>query len=338
MQRRCFRTCIFAATLMLSGVFHSGKLQANSIAGIQARLGERIFLDTRLSADGKISCATCHQSNRSFTDGLSVPKGAKGLIGTRNTPSLIGIVLQKSFFWDGRRDTIAAQVLDPFTNEAEHGLQSHAKLVAIVKKDLKYASQFKAAFPKNTSPVTAENIAAALVAYLTSLNATESAFERYKFSNDTTALTPLEQAGYRVFNEVKCNSCHLVEASAAPFTDNKFHSAGIGLDRVRAQLPVLTAAIEFGDAQVIGQAVAKNAELSELGRFLVTGDPKDIGKFRTPSLRNAKLTAPYMHDGSVATIEEAIDREIYYRALELGKPVQLSPIEKAALVAFLKTL
>jgi cytochrome c peroxidase len=96
--------------------------------------------------------------------------------------------------------------------------------------------------------------------------------------------------------------------------------------------------VKTGDAQAVDHAIVNDAELAELGRFLVTGDPKDIGKFKTPSLRNAALTAPYMHDGSVATLEEALDRELYYSALEVGKPTTLTAGEKLALLAFLQSL
>lgn len=229
-------------------------------------------------------------------------------------------------------------MLDPFINPLEHGFRSHAELIAVFKSDANYASQFRRASAERSGTINNRSIADALVAYLTSLSTTESSFERYQYKDQKSALTPLEVTGLGLFNQAGCVTCHLIEKASAPLADGKFHSVGVELDRIMGKLPALSMKVKTGDARAIDHAIVNDAELAELGRFLVTGDPKDIGKFKTPSLSNAALTAPYMHDGSVATLEEAVDRELYYRALEVGKPTTLTAEEKMALLAFLRSL
>src|SRR5262249_31190414 len=133
-------------------------------------------------------------------------------------------------------------------------------------------------------------------------------------------------------------SCHEIGSEWALFTDGQFHRLGVGMDRIEGTLAELVTAAVAQSAQGLDHRVLGNRDMAELGRFLVTHDPKDIGKFKTPSLRNVALTAPYMHDGSIPTLKEAVDRELYYRSFESGRPLLLSPREKSALVEFLKSL
>jgi cytochrome c peroxidase len=338
LQTKYFRLWMLLCTVILILLCGSFTLHAVTPKQGLVDLGRDIFFDKRLSTNGQVSCASCHQPDRVFADGLAVSKGVGGKSGTRNAPSLLGVANQTIFFWDGRRNSLAEQVLDPFINPVEHGFRTHAELIEVFKKDANYVSQFRRAFADRSSTIDHRAIADALVAYLTSLSPAESPFERYQYKNEKSALTPLQAQGLGLFNQAGCASCHLIEKSSAPLADGKFHSVGVGLDRIVGKLPALSMKVKTGDARAIDHAIVNDAELAELGRFLVTSDPKDIGKFKTPSLRNAALTAPYMHDGSVATLEEALDRELYYRALEIGKPTTLTVEEKSALLAFLRSL
>jgi cytochrome c peroxidase len=338
MQTQYFRRWMLLYTGVLMLLCGNFSLHAVTPKQGLIDLGRAIFFDKRLSANRQVSCASCHQPDRAFADGLAVSTGIGGKSGTRNAPSLLGVAQQNTFFWDGRRNSLAEQVLDPFVNPVEHGFRSHAELIEVLNKDANYVAQFRHAFADQSSKIDHRAIADALVAYLTSLSATESSFERYQYKNEKSALTPLQAQGLSLFNQAGCASCHLIEKSSAPLADGKFHSVGVGLDRILGKLPALSMKVKTGDARAIDHAIVNDAELAEMGRFLVTGDPKDIGKFKTPSLRNAALTAPYMHDGSVGTLEEAVDRELYYRALEVGKPTTLTAQEKLALLAFLRSL
>jgi cytochrome c peroxidase len=129
-----------------------------------------------------------------------------------------------------------------------------------------------------------------------------------------------------------------MEAPVATFTDNQFHSLGIGYRKIEPRLAEITTHLANNRNQPLDHQIISDAEISELGRFAVTLNPQDIAKFRTPSLRNIALTAPYMHDGSVATLEEAVDIEVYYRGIELNRPLILTPQEHADLVTFLRAL
>jgi cytochrome c peroxidase len=301
------------------------------------RLGQQLFFDQRLSADAKVSCATCHQPAREFSDDAPVSKGSHGKIGTRNAPGLTARETGDPLFWDGRRATLESQVLDPFFNPAEHGLLGADDLVRKIHDVGGYQQPFASAFPDSARPITAENIAVALTAFVSSLPTNKSRVERY-LAGDQHALTDLEKEGMTLFRgRAQCAQCHLVTDSAAGISDRRFHSVGIGIEA--AQLADLaTRALKTVEKDGIDAAILLNTDMSHLGRFLVTKEPRDIGKFKTPSLRHASITSPYMHDGSVATLEEALDRELYYRSLASGTPLALTNDERAQLLAFLRAL
>lgn len=302
-----------------------------------AQLGKRIFFDTRLSKDGTVSCGTCHLETMAFSDGKALAEGNSKARGTRNTPSLFNSAYNTSFFWEGRRDTLEKQALDPLTNPMEHGLRDFDEIAALMARDQQYKKLFKAAF--GSDAITSERLRQSLAAFQRTLLAGNSAFDRFRYGGQKDALSAAAKRGHALFVGVgRCSTCHSVDEKAALFTDHRFHSIGIGRERLVEHLPALTtkvlaASIEEKDRMIFSDPLA-----AELGRFVVTGNPNDIGAFRTPSLRNVALTAPYMHDGSVATLEEAVSREIYYRGNEDGRPLILTPQEVEDLVAFLKAL
>lgn len=318
---------------------------ANPDASTAARLalGQKIFNDPRLSADGKIHCASCHKPDHAYTDGRPVSVGVFGRAGTRNTPSLmfIGRSEGASFFWDGRRQSLEQAVLDPFVNPVEMGLDDKAQLINRLKRDPAYRSAFAASFPGTEPSVTDEHLAVVLAAYVRSLDTRTSAYDLYASGRNPTALSTEAQLGLAIFKgKGQCSSCHLLKGSPAPLTDHSYHRAGVGLDGVDQNLPALTEGIVQRSLHgaALGNRIATHTDESQLGRFNVTLNPADIGLFRTPSLRGVGLTAPYMHDGSVPTLDEAIDREVYYRSLQSGQPLNLTVQEKQELRAFLETL
>jgi cytochrome c peroxidase len=314
---------------------------ANLQTPARIALGRRLFFDTRLSLDGSISCSSCHQPEHSFSDGRALAQGIGKRQGTRNTPSLLNSAFNTSQFWDGRRASLEAQALDPLTNPLEHGLKDDHALLDLIRADPVYVAHFRAAFSVNSVSIQKEQVAQAIASFERTLIAGDSPFDRYYFGRDERELSPSAQRGLSLFQgRAQCSSCHLVGRNAALFTDNAFHSVSIGLQRIAPRLAELTkrlvATRQSGAS--IDQAILSDRDIAELGRFAVTLNPADIGTFRTPSLRNVALTAPYMHDGSVPTLQQAVERELYLRGSKAGHPLILTPSERADLVEFLKAL
>jgi len=306
-------------------------------------LGKQLFNDPHLSSDGTVRCASCHKPEKDFTDGQRVAVGIAGHFGTRNTPSLMTIedAKETSFFWDGRRSTLDQAVLDPLTNPVEMGLLNQVQLQQRVEQSPVYRDAFARAFPETQSPISSDHIAVALSDYVRSLRSPESAYDRYALHDDKAALSPRALLGLTIFKgKGRCAECHLLEGSPPMLTDHSYHRTGVGLDGITTKLPELTEEViqRSLEGAAIGNRVATHADEAQLGRFNVTLVPADIGLFRTPSLRNVARTAPYMHDGSVATLDDAIDREVYYRSLQAGHPLQLTVEERQDLKAFLEAL
>ncbi len=300
-----------------------------------------MFFDRRLSADGSVSCATCHQPARAFTDGRPLAQGIAARLGSRNTPTLLNAAYNLSQFWDGRRATLEEQAVDPFFNPLEHGLKDQEALLGLVRRIPYYRKPLTAAFNIAPEEIGISHVSKSIAAYEATLVAGGSAFDRYYFGKDQAALSPAAQRGLALFTgQARCASCHLIGKDSALFSDNRFHSMQIGLDRIAGQLPSLTARLVQARQQGAGldQTILGHGDIAELGRFVVTLEPSDIGAFRTPGLRNVALTAPYMHDGSVATLAEAISLEADYRHALAPGQLPLGADEKADLLAFLQSL
>jgi cytochrome c peroxidase len=311
-------------------------------------LGKRLFSDKRLSVDGSISCAECHLADKAFADGRAVAEGVRKRTGTRNTPTLWNVAYFTSQFWDGRRDTLETQAKDPFVNPVEHGFAGQQAVLNIVRDDADYVAQFKKVFDAEKNAITMDHVAMAIAAFERTLIAGDAPFDRFFFAGRRDAMTPAAQRGLALFRgRAGCATCHTIDKKYALFTDNLFHSAGVGFNRIQSRLAEITtrfmkskgeATASLSDGRPLDAAVLTDADLSELGRFVVTGDPGDLGKFKTPTLRNVALTAPYMHDGSVASLLEVIEIELYVRGAETQRPVILTPDEKNDLVEFLHAL
>jgi len=313
-----------------------------SLLAQRIALGKQLFNDPSLSADGTVRCASCHIPERSYTDGRAVAIGVYGRTGTRNTPSLLNIAAanEPAFFWDGRRTVLEQAVLDPLTNPVEMGLHDQSDLMRRITQNSAYREAFTQTFPGGGNSLAPSEVGTVLAAYVHSLTPAESAFDRYR-RGDRTAMNPRAQLGLTLFQgKAGCAECHRLEGASPTFTDHAYHRSGVGLDGIAANLPALTEGVMARSLQgnAVGDRVAMHSDEAQLGRFNVTQDPADIGLFRTPSLRGVSHTAPYMHDGSVPTLDDAIDREVYYRSLQAGRPLNLSVEERLDLAEFLRSL
>ena len=282
-------------------------------------LGQRLFHDGRLSRSGRTACATCHNPNYAFAQPRQVARSDGGQLGQRNVPSLINARVLPALMWDGRFRTLEQQASSPFLRgemgidlrEAERRLNS----------DAEYVHLFRVAL--NSRP-TVKGMALALAAYQRTLISGESRFDSFILNNEAENFTASELDGFLLFErKASCSTCHQLQpptnrrgSALRLFTDFGFHNLGIGYTAGR---------------------------LADAGRYRTSGVKADVGAFRTPSLRNVAVTAPYMHDGSLATLENVID---FYNEggranpnlSPLIRPLFLDDYEKAALVAFLRTL
>lgn len=277
----------------------------------EAALGEQLFFETRLSANGKISCASCHIPAFAFSDTSAFSRGWKGGLTMRNTPGLVSISERSPLFWDGRSPNLEDQVLHPLTHPVEMGM-TREKIHRMLNRDAYYVKAFQKIYGKK--PDT-ELLARAIAAYERSLDAYDAPFDRFMFG-DSNAISAAAIRGRQVFlDKGRCFECHF----SPHFTVDDFRNIGLFDGR----------------------------KLNDSGRYNATRDPADIGRFRVPGLRNVALTAPYMHNGMFRTLEEVVE---YYdnparivpdaigRDTLLARPLGLTAGEKADLVAFMKSL
>ena len=313
-------------------------LATASIVGASplANVGKLLFFDVALSADGKVACATCHQPGRAFADGRPVSSGAFGLQGTRNAPSLLDVAQRPALAWDGRTGTLSDQVALALSHPREHALAGPRIVVELVLRNEGYRKAFSDAGLDD--PLTSSAIGSALVAYIESLRTEASPFDRWR-AGDSAAISGSARRGFEVFRGVAgCARCHRIDGERPTFTDNEFHAVGVGSERIASRLAALVTGVRAATHEQLELLIATDPEIAALGRFLVTRDPADIGKYRTPGLRNVAVTAPYFHDGSARTLADALAQELYYRGRERGQPMAITTAEQADLVAFLESL
>ncbi len=343
----CFSTCLgWAGQVLPLGLPPVPVPGDNPQGPEKIALGKKLFMDERFSADGTISCSTCHIQKKAFTDGLPIAKGIKGLEGTRNSPTVVNAAYYKEQFWDGRVASLEEQAKGPFVNPVEHGLKDFKPIIEIIKKDPDYPSMFRKAFGIEPQGITIDHVVKAIASFERTVISGDSPFDRYMYGRQKSAMSEAAIRGLQVFRtKGRCQDCHRIEQTSATFTDNKYHNLGVGFSLVEPELfdivekvkKAKKAGIEL-DGSILG-----SKKVSELGRFVVTLDLEDIGRFKTPTLRNVAVTGPYMHDGSIETLEEVID--LYDQGgednpmLDSGiRPLRLTDQEKADLVEFLKAL
>ena len=286
----------------------------------RVRLGRWLFYDTRLSGDNTISCASCHRPEHAFSEPTPVSSGVRGQKGARKAPTFINqaVTLYPHFFWDGRAGSLEDQALGPIANPLEMG-NSHATMIDTLARIPGYARYFKEAF--GTPEITKERVAKAIADYERTRMSGNSPLDRWRYNREEAAVSAQVKQGFDLFNnKANCAQCHL----GNNFTDGQFHNLGIGWN-------------------------AKTATFADDGRWAISKDlgeearAGDRGAFKTPTLREVTKHAPYMHDGSVATLREVV--EFYNRGGEKNpwldpkmKPLKLSEAEIDALVAVMQAL
>lgn len=270
----------------------------------EIELGRRLFFDPILSADGQVRCASCHVPSRAYSDGRSTSIGLGGRVGARNAPSVVNRLFGREHFWDGRATRLAEQALGPLLAADEMGNDPET-LRARLAQDEGYRREFQRVYGAEPR---LSLVARALAAFQFTLVSGDSAFDRWEWGGDAEALDESARRGLRLFRgKARCTLCH----TGFHFSDERYHSLG--------------------------------REDPDPGRAAVTGEETDRGAFRTPSLRNAALTAPYLHDGSLASLEEVVD---FYAGgggaaahrSPLIVPLDLDEGERQDLVEFLRSL
>ncbi len=281
----------------------------NPLTKEKIELGRAIFFDKRMSKDNTIACASCHMAKKGFADGMPVSTGIKGQKGGRSAPVSFNRVYSKAQFWDGRAATLEDQSIGPFTNPIEHGFANHDEMVAKMKKMPGYRKLFQEVFG---GEITIQDVGRAVASFQRTVLSGNSAVDKYDIGGDQNALSDSAKRGLELFRgKARCTRCH----SGFNFTDEKFHNLGIGWD----------------DNKV------------DLGRYMETKNPEDIGAFKTPTLREIARTAPYMHDGRFKSLEEVVK---FYNQGGVKNPHQDNTIiplemtddEQQDLVAMLKSL
>jgi cytochrome c peroxidase len=317
------------------------------------QLGDKLFNDKRFSTTGEVSCSTCHNPKKAFTDTpLVTSEGINKLTGTRNAPTVINAAYFHLFFWDGRSVDLEDQAQHPLVNPVEMGLPNHDLVLEIVRTDPEYQAMFRKAFGKEPGDVTMKEVQQALASFERTIVSGDSPFDRWHFGGDQKAVSEQAKRGFDVFmNKGRCVSCHAIEQDQALFTDNRFHNIGVGINRIQNEVSQLAPA--FLKAKASGADVDKtvlaNPRASELGRFAVTETLDEIGAFKTSTLRNVAVTAPFMHDGSLKTLRDVVEHYNNGGVTKKGDPVNdflsggirplnLTDDEISDLVAFLESL
>jgi cytochrome c peroxidase len=271
-------------------------------------LGQKLFFEPRLSGDGTVACATCHDPARAFTDGRPVSVGIHGRVGQRNAPTILNALYNKHQFWDGRVATLEQQAALPITNPFEMGSASIGDAVSRIASDNDYQTQFMQAFSR---AVNEQDMLSAIAEYERTLVSFDSPFDHF-IAGEPNAISDSAKRGWELFNtKARCNLCHALtdnQRDVTLFMDNDFHNIGVGILRHHVAPLAQRAQRELAQGNLPAvDTAAISSDLSVLGRFLVTRTQEDIASFKTPGLRNVLVTGPYFHDGSMETLWDVMD-------------------------------
>ena len=256
----------------------------NPLTAETVALGRQLYYDPILSADKTVSCASCHGPQMGFSDTHPVSLGVGGKKGTRHAPTVINSAYNALQFWDGRAPSLEEQAKGPMINPVEMAM-THVAEIQRLQADPAYVAKFKQAW--GTDRITIDLVARSIASFERTVLSGNSPFDRFYYGHDKKALSASAQRGLKLFMDPKkanCEVCHTIGKDDALFTDNKFHNLGIGADI--------------------------NGNMIDLGRFAETKNETDWGAFKTPSLRNIAQRAPYMHDGTFPTLNDALGHYI----------------------------
>jgi cytochrome c peroxidase len=291
-------------------------------------LGKKLFFDRRLSGDGTMSCATCHNPELAFTDGLDISLSYPTTRNWRNAPTLINVAFSKYLFWDGRATTLEDQALFPMMSAFEMNQN-----LDFLEEELRSVPEYVEAFRKVFGgEITRERIAMAIAAFERTLISRNAPIDRF-LNGDKTALSEKARKGYEIFTgKGRCAECHY----GVNLSDDKFYALGVPENEEQEKDPRVSATRRFV-AKVYHYEDYINLK-EDPGRYLITKDPKDWKAFKTPTLREVSRTAPYMHNGAFKTLDEVIG--FFNRGGGPGnkvlKPLNLTDEEKQYLKAFLE--
>ncbi len=314
----------------------------NQLIPAKIELGRKLFFDARLSSDGKVSCSSCHDPKLAFTDGKAVAEGISGRRGARNSPTILNATFNAGQFWDGRADTLEDQAIQPLINHLEMGNQSYDEVVKRLRAIPEYVAEFKSVFG---GEVKIELIGKAIAAYERTLVSGDSPFDRF-MAGDQSAISEAAKRGFALFRgKARCSRCHTFSDALPFFSDFNYHNTGVAANHPNFDKLSRRAyeVIETDRAKEVIDKLAAEDGGQELGRVLVSYQVFDIGSYRTPSLRNIALTAPYFHDGSAKTLADVVrfynegGRQNINREWDLNA-LALTVDEQRDLVAFLESL
>lgn len=315
----------------------------NPQSAAKVELGRKLFFDTRLSADGTVACATCHKPELAFADGKPVAEGIAGRRGPRNSPTLLNVIFNPGNFWDGRSDTLEEQAIQPLINPLEMGDQTHAAIVARLQQIPEYTLEFQQVFHK---PLRIELVGQALAAYERTLLSGAAPMDRY-LAGETSAISEAAQRGFALFRgKARCSRCHAFSERNPFFSNFDYVNTGVAAKHpnfAKMERQIYEAVDNPDELKRLVDKYSKEDGGAELGRIALTYHILDLGAYRTPTLRNIALTAPYFHDGSAATLADVVrfynDGGIdnLNREWDL-RPLGLTEDEQQDLIEFLKTL
>ena len=328
----------------------------NPLTAEKVALGRKLFMDRRLSHNNTISCAMCHVPEQGFVvNEIATAVGLEGRTNKRNAPTIFNVGYYKHLFHDGREFSLENQIIGPLLAENEMGNPSIGFVIEKIDSFPDYQGLFEQAFDGQKANL--ERVSLAIASYERTMVSGNSKFDQWYFGKNKAALNEREINGFRLFSgKANCISCHTVNKESALFTDQSFHNTGAGWSRnnkvlsslVKKEVSKQTFPVSLAPGitvEVANDHFDKASEVpkNDVGRFEVTSNPNDSWLYKTPSLRNIQLTAPYMHDGSLRTLNNVVDfynvggEDNPYKDQRLV-PLGLTQDEKADLVAFMKAL
>jgi len=318
----------------------------NPLTPAKIQLGRKLFYDRRLSLNNTFSCAMCHIPEQGFTSNeMATAVGVEGRTVRRNSPTLYNVAFAQQLFHDARENTLEQQVWGPLLAHSEMANPSVASVIDKINNSNDYNGLFEVAFKRGPSM---ETVGMAIASYERTLNSANSAFDQWLYGNNKRALNPEALRGLQLFRgKARCVNCHHIKQDYALFMDNLWHNTGVGYQEAMLKEPdkhrVQVAPGTFIDVETTVVNAVSEQKTNDLGRYEVTQNPKDRWSYKTPTLRNIALTAPYMHNGRFSTLKQVI--EFYNQGgvdnenLDpMIQPLGLTTTEADDLVSFLHTL